>query len=88
MSGDPQGPFMGAVACMRTPETTFNLLDIQHIPRNENGEYFWTVRVNRQLAGGDWLTTSTSDTPRRIRVSNASGGGSSSGSGGKPDARP
>ncbi len=73
MSNNLQGPLMGAQACTSAKEANLNVLEIRSIPPAPNGEYFWTVRVNRESPDGTWSTISTFETPRRIRVSNSGG---------------
>ncbi len=87
MSGSPQGPFWGAVACMVQRGVSFNVLDARHIQPGIGAEYYWIVRVNRHLASGEWVTISATPEPRVLKVSSPGGVGRSS-SGGKPDAKP
>lgn len=71
MSNNPKGPFAGAQACTPVKEANLNIFDVRSIRPAPNGEYFWTVRVNRQLSDGTWLTTSAFEPARRIKVTNA-----------------
>ena len=84
MSGSLDGPFWGAVACMKEKRIAFNVLQASHIKPGPAGQYFWTVRVNRQLPGDQWSTVSATVEPREMRVSAGGGGGGSSGGGGNP----
>jgi hypothetical protein len=89
MSGKPDGPFWGAVACTVQRELTFNVLDARHIKPGPGAEYYWIVRVNRQLTSGDWITISATPEPRVLRVSSSSAGESHGGGpAGKPDVKP
>ncbi len=85
MSGSLDGPFWGAVACMKEKRIAFNVLQASHIKPGPAGQYFWTVRVNSQLPGDQWSTVSATAEPREMRVSaGGSGSGSSSGGGSNP----
>jgi hypothetical protein len=68
MSNDSRGPFVGAQACTSAKEAYLNVLEVRTIHPAPDGEYFWTVRVNRQLSDGTWLTTSAFEPPRRVKV--------------------
>ena len=88
MSGKVDGGFQGAVKCMPVTEITFNVTSANHIKPSPGGEYFWTVRVNRQLPSGQWITVSATEESRQVKVGDVSdgdGGGGGGGEGGKGD---
>ena len=74
MSGQKEGPFWGAVACMEARQIAFNVLDARHIQPGPIGQYYWTVRVNRQLPTQEWITVSATAEPREVRISGGGGG--------------
>lgn len=82
MSGSMEGPFWGAIACTKDKQASFNVTDARHILAGPAGQYFWTVRVNMQLSSNEWITVSSTEEPRELRVSGGGGGGGSSGGGG------
>ena len=82
MSGSTEGPFWGAVACTVERQVSFNVTDARHIAPGPAGQYYWTVRVNRQLPSSNWTTVSATEEPRELRVSGGGSGGSSGGGGG------
>ena len=90
MSGKVDGGFLGAVECMPDTEHTFTVTSAGPIKHGPGGEYFWTVRVNRQLPSEEWITVSATEEPRLVKVGDVSdntgdGNGGNGGNGGKGD---
>ena len=68
MSGSRDGTFLGVVNCTGSREIEVEMQVFKHIRTASRGHYYWTVRINRQLPSGKWITVSATPEPRKIKV--------------------